>query len=119
MYRKSLGYTGEDLAVNYLLEKSFTIINRNYHTRMGEIDIIAKKTDKLHFIEVKTRSNLNKGKPYEAVNQHKIHHLLKAAQFYLLKNKIKGCKLSLDVISIWLNSDNTIKEILYFENITM
>lgn len=116
-YGKSIGAIGEELAEKYLKEKGYEIIGRNYLTRYGEIDLIAKKEKKLHFIEVKARSSLAYGKPYEAVNWRKIRHLKSAIQIYLLKNKIKECKLSLDTISIWLGPGNSIKELLYFENV--
>lgn len=114
---KSIGKIGEDFAANYLQKQGYTILHRNYSTRYGELDIIAKKGNKISFIEVKTRSNLLKGKPYEAVTYYKIKHLRSAAEIYLLKNKIKDCKLSLDNISILLNTDNSIKEIFLYENI--
>lgn len=57
--RKELGRSGEDLAVAYLLNNCYTIVERNYRCRTGEVDIIAKKDDILFFIEVKTRKRAN------------------------------------------------------------
>ncbi len=117
LYRKNLGKMGEELAEEYLKDKGFAILQKNYSTSLGEIDIIAKKDNKICFIEVKTRTNEDKGKPYEAVNKRKINHLKSATTLYLLKNSYKECKLSLDTISIVLNKDNSIKKLMYFENI--
>lgn len=117
LYKKKLGKTGEDIATEYLKDNGFTILQKNFATSLGEIDIIAKKDNKVCFIEVKTRSNEDKGKPYEAVNKRKISHLKSASTLYLLKNSHKECKLSLDTISIVLNKDNSIKKLMYFENI--
>ncbi len=114
---KQTGKLGEDLAAHYLKKNGYTILHRNYATRYGELDIVATKNNKVCFIEVKTRSNLLKGKPHEAVTYRKIQHLKFAAEIYLLKNKIKDCKLSLDSISIILNPDNTALEIKLFENV--
>lgn len=116
---KKVGVIGEDIAVNFLKNKGFRIITRNFSTKYGEIDVIAQEGNKLHFIEVKTRTSDNKGKPYEAINKRKVFHLKSAIQIYLLKNKNKDCKLSLDAISIWLGENNSIKELLYFENVDL
>ena len=112
-----MGKIGEDIATNYLLQKGFTIVQRNYKTRYGEIDIIAQSGNKIRFVEVKTRNTLTRGKPYESVTLRKKHHLRLASTSFLLQTKIKDCKLSLDVISIILNTDSSIKELLYFEGI--
>lgn len=116
---KRVGAVGEDIAMNFLKNKGFKIIARNFSTRYGEIDLIAQKENKLHFIEVKTRTSDNKGKPYEAINKRKVFHLKSAIQIYLLKNKNKDCKLSLDAISIWLGQGDSIKELLHFENVEL
>lgn len=78
------GYKGEDLAVKYLKKEKYEIIARNFHSKFGEIDIIAKKDDILHFIEVKT-TNGN----YEAIYRldvKKYEKLLKTINFYIMKN---------------------------------
>lgn len=116
---KKIGAIGEDIAVNFLKNKGLKIVARNFSTRYGEIDVIAQEGNKLHFIEVKTRTSDDKGKPYEAINKRKVFHLKSAIQIYLLKNKIKECKLSLDAISIWLGQGDSIKELLYFENVDL
>ena len=59
----------------------------------------------MYFVEVKTRSNLNHGAPYEAVNKRKIYHIKKASQYYLLKNKFEGYKLKIAVFSILIEGE--------------
>ena len=100
LYQKNLGKTGEDLALDYLKSHSYSILEKNFSSKFGEIDIIAEKKHCLYFIEVKTRSNLNHGAPYEAVNKRKIAHIKRAAQYYLLKNEHKDYKLKIGVFSI-------------------
>lgn len=97
------GSSGEDIATDYLRKQGFTIVTRNFRTRVGEIDIIAKRGDKLHFVEVKARTSDIKGQPYEAVTRRKLEHLKKAAHIYLLQNKNQGLILSIDVISVRLD----------------
>lgn len=100
LYQKNLGKIGEDLALDFLKSHSFSILEKNFRSKFGEIDIIAEKEHCLYFIEVKTRSNLNYGKPFESVGKRKIYHIKKAAQYYLLKNKFEDYKLKISVFSI-------------------
>ncbi len=119
MSNQVTGSYGEGLAAAHLLECGFRIVNRNVRTRRGEIDIIALKDSTLHFVEVKTRIGDGFGKPYEAVNYHKISHMLRSARLYVLQNRFVRHKLSLDVISIILNTDKSVRELKFFENITL
>lgn len=115
LYQKNLGKTGEDLALDFLKSHNFSIIEKNFRSKLGEIDIIAKKDGSLYFIEVKTRSNINYGKPYESVNKRKIYHIKKAAQFYLLKNKFEDYKLKVAVFSILVDGDKV--DVKFWDNI--
>lgn len=114
LYKKSFGKLGEGLASNYLSDKGFEIVHKNYRSRYGEIDIIAWKDGKIHFIEVKTRASKLKGMPYEAVNFHKVNHLKKAAYWYVSQNKLHDRKLSLDVFSIILDDNEQIRDLKFF-----
>lgn len=114
---QEIGKIGEQIAADLLLSKGISIIDRNFRTKFGEIDIVGKKDNKTIFVEVKTRIGEVKGKPYEAVNTRKISHFKMAATLYVLKNKLKNTKLSLQVVSIVLRSDLKIQKILYFDNL--
>lgn len=111
----SVGKTGEDAALQYLLKQGYSIISRNYRTRYGEIDIIASIRDTIVFVEVKSRENTLYGEPYEAVTFRKKSHLKRAIQQYVSNNKLTS-KLRCDVISILLHKE-VIKELKHFENI--
>ena len=63
-----MGARGEDEAAKYLQNKGYTILKRNFHSKFGEIDIIAKINNTVCFIEVKTRKNNRYGRPAEFVN---------------------------------------------------
>ncbi len=115
LYQKNLGKTGEDLALDYLKSHNFSVLEKNFRSKFGEIDIIAEKKHCLYFIEVKTRSNLNHGEPYEAVNKRKIYHIKKASQYYLLKNKFEGYKLKIAVFSILIEGEKI--DIKFWDNI--
>jgi len=112
----NIGKLGEKKALLYLKEKNYSIVAKNFKSKFGEIDIIAKKDHCLYFIEVKTRTNISKGMPYEAVNYTKIKHIEMAAKYYLLKNDYKDYKLKIGVISILIINKKT--EIQFWDNIS-
>ena len=104
MYRRKVfGEAGETLAAIYLQEKGFKILERNYSTKAGELDIIAAKNGILHFIEVKTRSSGKYGKPEEAVDEKKLEKMERAALLYRAKNHPPFDYESMDVIAITLD----------------
>lgn len=106
---KALGSKGEDLAVKFLKKKGYRIIERNYKTFVGEIDIIAKDSNTIVFIEVKTRMNDSFGYPFEAVNKKKRQKLKNLALLYLKKQGTES-PVRFDVISIFC-MENGLKEI--------
>ncbi len=116
-YKKDIGQRGETEAILYLHKKGHEILHKNFYTHWGEIDIIAKKDNKIIFFEVKTRVGDKKGKPYESVTANKINRLRRPIQYFLLQNDYKDYKLSLDVISIILNDDLTVNVLKHFENV--
>lgn len=99
---KKTGDKGEDLAIELLESKGYTIIKRNYRYGKGEIDIIAKdpQEEGLVFIEVKSRKNLEYGSPEEAITKNKIKQLKRIAELYLYENEIKEILCRFDVIAI-------------------
>lgn len=115
LYQKNLGKTGEDLAFDFLKSHNFSVLEKNFRSKFGEIDIIAEKNQCLYFIEVKTRSNLNHGAPYEAVNKRKISHIKRASQYYLLKNNHKDYRLKIGVFSILIENGKI--DIKFWEDI--
>lgn len=90
--KRALGTLKEDIAAEYLVNLGYTILERNFHTRFGEIDIIAKHSDTIVFIEVKYRKNSLYGYPEEAITLKKQHSIKNAALYYMSKNR-----LSLDI----------------------
>jgi putative endonuclease len=102
--KKSFGDYGEKLAAKYLKKQGYRIIDRNYFTPLGELDIIARERDVLCFVEVKTRSDQSYGSGFDAVGPAKRRHLGRAALIYLKRNKIKFSELKIrfDIISIEL-----------------
>ena len=114
--RHETGKTGEEFAAKYLESIGYTIIERNFVARQGEIDIVARDKEELVFIEVKTRTNTLYGKPIDAVNIHKQKHLISTVKYYLYVNHLENEFVRLDVIEVYLKDDlykiNHIKQII-------
>ncbi|MEW5745484.1 MAG: YraN family protein [Nitrospirota bacterium] len=96
---QSFGQRGEELAVAYLKGRGYAILHRNYRTPLGEADIIARHEGALVFIEVKARSTVAFGQPFEAVDLRKQEKLKKIALYYV-KHKKVDAPVRFDVISI-------------------
>ena len=98
-----LGKKGEDLAVEYLLQNDYKILERNWIFQKAEIDIIAKKNQFLAVIEVKTRSSLDYGSPQDFVKPKKIQLLIKAVNAYINdreKDFDNDLEIRFDIIAI-------------------
>ena len=102
MNKRKFGIIGEKIAQGFLINKGYKIIDTNFYTRKGEIDVIAKKNDIIVFVEVKTRTNLEYGTPANAVNSIKKKHLRKAAEIFLHINKLQMDEVRFDVIEIFI-----------------
>jgi len=95
-----LGKTGEHIASDFLQKQGYRILERNYKTRIGEIDIIARDRKTLCFVEVKARRSLIFGDPAEAVTKEKQIKLSHMAQVYLKHKQIPHPLARFDVVSI-------------------
>ena len=104
---KTIGRLGETLACEYLLNNGYEIIKRNYNTKRGEIDIIARYKNALVFIEVKTRSNLNFGQPVEAITKKKQVHMLNTIKYYLYENHLynTNIQIRIDAIEVYIHNN--------------
>lgn len=114
--KKQFGNAGENLATEYLQKQVYTILEKNFYCKQGEIDIIAKDKNEIVFIEVKSRSNIVFGLPSEAVTKQKMKHILKTARYFLYKNKMINEYIRFDVVEILIKSGkfniNHIKQII-------
>ena len=117
MYKNQLiGQNGEDIAVNYLKDLGYEIIERNFSCRQGEIDIIARDKEEVVFIEVKSRTSLLYGTPIEAVDHLKKKHLKSVINYYLYKHKLENNYIRIDIIEVYFKDGyfklNHIKKII-------
>ena len=83
-----VGREGEALAANFLQQKGYEIVDRNWRYGPKEIDIVARDGDTMVFVEVKTRSTLAFELPQEAVTKKKMKNLVEAADAYMIQNNI-------------------------------
>ena len=97
---KLLGRTGEDRAARFLVSQGYRILERNYSTRSGEINLIGLHQGTVTFIEVKTRSSDAFGAPELAVNHRKQQRMIKAALGYIKAKKLHQVPCRFDVVAI-------------------
>lgn len=95
------GNEAEDLAVEYLNNKGYKIIKRNFiYGRIGEIDIVAKDGDTVVFVEVRSRKSKEYGSPLESVTPKKQRVLRKVADGYYYINKLDDVTSRFDIVAI-------------------
>lgn len=99
-----LGKKGEQLAIDFLLKKGYTIRDKNWRYQKAEVDIIAQKADILVVVEVKTRSNTDFGNPQDFVNNKKIKLLVGAIDEYVTTNNL-DVEVRFDIIAIVKNGN--------------
>lgn len=94
-----IGDEGERAAAKYMQENGYSIIETNYHSKFGEIDIIAKNSEYVVFVEVKARKSTAYGSPCEFVDFRKQQKIIKTAYKYIAENNIEA-PLRFDVCEI-------------------
>jgi putative endonuclease len=117
-----IGKIGEELAERFLVKHGFTIKARNYLKKWGEIDIIAEKDNRIHFIEVKSASYRSRSesknasettdhvthetshRPEEKVHAVKLKRLSRAIETYILENNFTDREIQIDVITVKIDS---------------
>jgi putative endonuclease len=103
-----LGKYGENRVADYRLNLGDEVIDRNWRVREGEIDLVTlDKTGTFHFIEVKTRSSLTFGHPFEAITQPKLQRMQRLALGWLVTHDCFGCNYSIDIASVLINPDSS------------
>jgi len=109
---KFIGGKGESEAEDYLIKIGYRILEKNYHTPLGEIDIIALDSDTLVFVEVKTRTSDKYGSGLSAVTYQKQVHMAKTALLYITKKQDEFPAYRFDVVSILKKHNETIINIV-------
>lgn len=107
---QKIGEIGENIAVKFLMKHNFSILDRNYTKKWGEIDIVAEKSNKIYFIEVKsvvretlTNSDLDQYKPEDNMHPWKLKRLARTIQTYLLSKNLDEKDWQVDLLVVFLN----------------
>ncbi len=112
-HNQRVGKWGEEVAAEFLTQQGCEILARNARTPYGEIDIVAKQSEFIIFVEVKTRTSDKMGLPEESITARKRQHMISAAEHYAAENEIDHWQI--DVISIE-GKPGTTPKITRFEN---
>ena len=110
-----IGARGEDIATEWLRERGYYIVERNWRVGYYEMDIIAEHLDTLHFVEVKTRRKGGWQSAYDSINEQKRRSLRRGAMAYRSMHHIRH-NIQFDLIAITVNDDNS-TTLEYVENI--
>jgi len=124
---KKIGNLGEQIVVNYLKNKDFVILEKNYWRKWGEIDVIAKKNNVVHFVEVKTVSHETKAqlqdavrhgtwRPEEQVHQFKLHQIHKALETWIGDTNYEG-DWQIDVAAVRIVPHETYATVKFIDNV--
>jgi len=109
--RGELAQVGENAAARYLQAHGYAILERNYRTDLGEIDIVARHGRDLVFVEVKSRTPSDSFSPAESVTRAKREKLVKLAQFYLAVSARKNERCRFDVVEVTLTETGEVLNI--------
>ena len=114
MTSHDIGAQAEDLALQYLQQQGLSVVNRNYHCRQGEIDLIMVDTNTLVFIEVRYRKSAKFGGALESVNYTKQKRIIQTAQHYLQQPTPSHNSCRFDVVAI--NANQPKPEIIWIKD---
>ena len=128
--KQKVGRIGEDTACKFLVKQGFSVIERNYLKKWGEIDIIAEKSGAIHFVEVKTVSRENVkdvsretldeyNRPEDNVHPWKVKRLSRVIQTYLLEKRGKDKEWQFDILAVFLDLKNKEAKIRFTENVIL
>ncbi len=116
--RKKLGQLGEDLAAKFLQANGYKIIERNFRSKVGEIDIVAEEDGWLVLVEVKCRFPGQFSLPEEAITQNKIRHIARAGEYYQMVKNSPLAGPRIDVVAIEFGEDGKLTREEIIKNVT-
>lgn len=126
--KQEIGALGEDITAMFLKKHDFEVLHRNYLKKWGEIDIVCKKQQKIHFVEVKSVSCENiadviretdRFKPEENIHRNKLRRLWKTIQTYLLEKSLENTEWQLDGAVVYIDMERQEAKVEIVDNIIM
>lgn len=115
MDRLALGRIGEDAAVALLTGRGYRILARNFRCPLGELDVVADHDGAIVFVEVKTRSSLARGHPFEAITPHKRRRLTRLARYYLKGRNALRRPVRFDAVSVTVTPRGGVRQTVLLE----
>ena len=103
--RLKFGREGESAALRFLKKKGYRILEKNFRSKVGEIDIIAEQDGVIVFVEVKTRADHEFGHPYDALTPAKQRKIIQTAQSFLVQKRISDKTIRFDVVAVTSNAE--------------
>lgn len=124
---QKIGQLGEEVACMFLMKHGFSILERNYTKKWGEIDIIAEKNEKRYFIEVKSKSvssldfvtHETASRPEENMHPWKLKRLRRVVETYLISKRLGHIEWQFDLLVVYLDIDNRKARVKVMENIIL
>ena len=126
---QKIGMFGEAIGVRFLKERGFKIMDRNYRKKWGEIDIVARETNKIHFLEVKSvlcevkNSEIilqSSFEPEDSIQNWKIERLKRAIQSYLLEKRISDSELwQFDILGVFIDLEKKISKVRFTQGVVL
>ena len=127
--KQKIGELGENIAKRFLVKQGFSILERNYTKKWGEIDIVAEKKGKIHFVEVKSMSispfeivsheTLENYRPEENMHPWKMKRLARAIQTYILSRKLEEKEWQVDLLAVFLDLENKSSRVRVVKNVIL
>jgi putative endonuclease len=108
--RQDIGRYGEDRAAIYLQDHGYEIIERNWRSRSGEIDLIARHKGRFVFVEVKTRNGSGYGHPFEAITRAKMSRMRRLVAEWCASRQLPAIRVRLDAISVLITGGRVLIE---------
>ena len=111
--RKVTGAFGESLAADFLINKGYTFVTKNWRCSVGKIDVIVQDKDTLVFVEVRTKHGDRNGTPEDSITQKKQAKLIELAYSYLAEMDVPTDDWRIDVVAVVLDSANQLTRITH------
>lgn len=114
-HNRAVGAKGEEMAVSYLEDQGYIILDQNYAYERAEVDIVTYRDTEIVFVEVKMRRGSDFGQPEDAVDEKKKKSIFKAAEAWMYERKMEGSPVRFDVIAI-LDLPGKQAKLTHYEN---
>lgn len=114
--RKRVARLGERITENFLVSRGFRILDKNFVTPYGEIDLVAERDGFVVFVEVKTRTSCRFGPPLASITETKKKHVLKNCQYYLNNFDLCETPCRIDAVGVILDDDHAFRKLEHVKN---